>query len=182
MTPILRRNSCVRAVGMLLLAWVLAPVVRAEEKVDFSRDVRPILSQYCFKCHGADDKARKAKLRLDVRDAAIAKGAIVPGKADESELVKRVLTDDQEEVMPPPATKQTLTKEQKEILKRWVAEGAEYRPHWAFQAPVKPVLPEVKEKKWGKNPIDQRLCRGRRTAERIAQRFDDKPVTPRRLR
>src|SRR6516164_440855 len=103
----------------LRLAAVLAllsPVslVRAAE-VDFTRDVRPILSRHCFKCHGPDDKARKAKLRLDVRAEAVRK-AIVPGKPDDSELVRRIFAADDSEVMPPPATKNPLTDAQKLIL------------------------------------------------------------------
>src|SRR5262245_39434102 len=110
------------------------------EKVDFLRDVRPILAGHCLKCHGQDEDARKGKLRLDVRDNAIkpAKSgevAIVPGRPDKSELVRRIFAEDDDQ-MPPEAAKRPLTQEQKEILKRWVAEGAEYKPHWAFIKPA----------------------------------------------
>ena len=131
----------------------------AAAEVDFLRDVRPILSSHCFKCHGPDAEKRKADLRLDVREAALkpAKSgeiAIAPGKPETSELVRRILSDDEEEVMPPPATKHALTAPQKETLKRWIAEGAAYKPHWAFVKPQQPALPSVKNADWPKNPID----------------------------
>jgi mono/diheme cytochrome c family protein len=115
---------------------------------DFLRDVRPILSSHCFTCHGPDDKTRKGGLRLDLRDEALrpAKSdarAIVPGRPDESELLKRVLTSDEDDLMPPPATKNPLTDAQKDTLRRWIAAGAEYRPHWAFVPPVRPEVPDV---------------------------------------
>ena len=103
-------------VALAIAAFSLAVVGRAsaEEPIDFNKEVRPILSEYCFKCHGIDDKSRKGKLRLDVRDAALQPAssderAIVPGKPDESELVRRILTDDEDEVMPPPSMKKRKT-------------------------------------------------------------------------
>ena len=103
-----------------------APSARAAD-IDFTRDVRPILSRHCFKCHGPDDKARKAKLRLDLRGEAVRK-AIVPGKPDDSELVRRILATDDGEIMPPPATKNPLTDAQKQTLRRWIAAGGPLRP------------------------------------------------------
>ena len=121
----------------------LVPAARAADPVpDFARDVRPILAENCFKCHGPDDKARKAKLRLDDRTVAVGKGAIVPGKPGESELVSRVLSADPEHMMPPPSTKRTLTAAQKDVLKRWVAAGAPYAAHWAFVKPMRPPVPK----------------------------------------
>ncbi len=120
---------------LLLGVLVLGPAARAADP-DFARDVRPILAQNCFKCHGPDDKARKAKLRLDDRAAAIEKGALTPGKPTESELVARIFAAD-ETIMPPPATKLSLTPAQKDLLKRWVEAGAVYDPHWAFVRPHK---------------------------------------------
>ncbi len=118
------------------------------DAVDFLRDVRPILSTHCFKCHGPDAKARKAGLRLDVREEALkpAKSgdrAIVPHQVDESSLTERVLSTDEDEVMPPPSAKIPLTPEQKDILQRWIAQGAEYRPHWAFVPPRRPPVPTL---------------------------------------
>lgn len=128
-------------------------------RVDFLRDVRPILANHCFKCHGPDEEARKAKLRLDVREDALKPAKsdevpIVPGKPDQSELVRRVFTDNEDDLMPPPAAKRPLTQEQKEILKRWIADGAEYQPHWSFIKPTQPTLPKVRDNSWAQNAID----------------------------
>ncbi|MBX9581411.1 MAG: DUF1553 domain-containing protein [Gemmataceae bacterium] len=101
----------------------------------------PILSDYCFHCHGPDPKARKAKLRLDVKDAAMARGVIAPGKPAESELVARVTSTDPDVVMPPPAVKRSPSKAQVETLRRWVGQGAPWGGHWAFAPMVKPPVP-----------------------------------------
>jgi hypothetical protein len=114
----------------------------------FNRDVRPILSENCFLCHGPDANHRKGKLRLDLRDEAIAKGAIVPGKPAESELIKRILTTDEDDLMPPPESHKKLDAAQKETLRRWISAGAEYQKHWAFVPPVRPEVPP------GRNGID----------------------------
>src|SRR5262245_18003746 len=131
--------------GRLLFALVVGmtatlPARAADPPPDFSREVRPILSRYCFRCHGPDDKARKAKLRLDDRAAAVEHGALVPGNAD-SELVRRIFLD-ADDRMPPPATKLALTTAQKDILKRWVASGAKYDDHWSFTPVRRPPAPE----------------------------------------
>src|SRR5436309_952923 len=118
----------------------------------YNHDIRPILSDNCFSCHGPDKNKRKAKLRLDVREVAVEKEAIIPGKPDESELVKRIYTTDADDVMPPPETHKTLTPEQKEMLKRWIAQGAEYEPHWAYVKPVRPAIPVQKIRV--RTPID----------------------------
>ena len=136
------------------------PVSAAEpDAPDFARDVRPILAKYCFKCHGPDDAGREAGLRLDVREGALAEAdsgerAIVPGKPDASEMIARILADDESVQMPPPETKQVLSAEQKEILRRWIAAGAEYQPHWSFQAPQRSALPAIKQHDWPQNAID----------------------------
>lgn len=139
---------------VVLARAALAATPIGNAKVEYNRDVRPILSENCFFCHGPDKNQRKAKLRLDVRDEAIAKEAFVPGKAEESELVKRILTADEDDVMPPPDSHKHLTDAQKGILKRWIAQGAEYQPHWAYVTPNRPELPAVKNRKWVRNPID----------------------------
>ncbi len=131
------------------------PPLQAADKLEYNRDIRPILAENCFACHGADSAARKAELRLDRREKATEGMVIVPGKPKESELVTRILSTDPEEQMPPPKTKKSLTAEQKEILQRWIAEGAEYQPHWSFLPPNRPALPAVKEMAWVRNPIDQ---------------------------
>jgi hypothetical protein len=123
--------------------------------LDFNRDIRPILSENCFYCHGQDGNKRQGDLRLDDREQAIAAGAIVPGKAGESAIVARMHETDPDVQMPPPKSNRKLSPEQKVILERWINEGANYAPHWSFVAPVKPNLPEVKNSGWVRNAIDQ---------------------------
>jgi hypothetical protein len=113
----------------------------APKIVEFNRDIRPILSDNCYHCHGPDAKHREADLRLDVREVAVSAKAIVPGNADQSELVARIFNPDVDQRMPPPASHKTLTPEQKELLKRWIAEGAVYQGHWSYTSPTKPNVP-----------------------------------------
>jgi hypothetical protein len=145
------------AAALGVLALVAGPAVAG--KVEFNRDVRPVLSENCFHCHGPDKNQRKAKLRLDDRNVAIARKAIIPGKPEESPLVERLFTDEPSQLMPPPKTHKTLTAAQKEVLKRWVAEGAEYQPHWAYITPTRPAVPAVTPKEWVRTPIDAFLLR-----------------------
>ncbi len=131
----------------------------AANKIEFNRDIRPILSQNCFACHGADSASRKAGLRLDHFEDAIAPRkdvmpAVTPGKPEASELVRRIFTTDPDDQMPPPESHKTLSAEQKDLLKRWIADGAQYQPHWALLAPQRPTPPKVKNRKWVRNPID----------------------------
>ncbi|RPH80824.1 MAG: hypothetical protein EHM77_04640, partial [Planctomycetaceae bacterium] len=122
----------------------------------YNRDVRPVLAEHCFACHGPDSAAREADLRLDQRDGAVASGAIKSGDPDESELIRRIrLTDQEDGAMPPAAVHRRLTEAEKAVLSRWIAEGAEYQPHWSFIAPVRPALPEVAGADWVRNPIDR---------------------------
>lgn len=123
--------------------------------VQYNRDIRPILNDNCFACHGPDEKSRAADLRLDIREAAINKQAFIPGKPLESSIIQRIMSDDEDEVMPPPNSHKSLTQSQKELLKAWIAEGAEYQGHWAYIAPVKPELPQVRNGGWVRNPIDR---------------------------
>ncbi len=118
--------------------------------VNFAREVRPILADHCFACHGPDDQKRKGGLRFDTREGAFGKSksgeaAIVPGNPDESELVVRIESDDPELHMPPPKGGKPLTKDQKSVLKRRVLEGAVWSSHWAFEPPKKAPLPTVKD-------------------------------------
>lgn len=130
----------------------------AEPPVNFSREIRPILSEHCFACHGPDQEQRKAKLRLDTKEGAIsAKDGvhiIKPGDGDESAVIKRILTVDEDEVMPPPKTGKKLTAAQISLLKRWVDEGAKWEVHWAFEKPARPELPSVQAQAWAKNEVD----------------------------
>ncbi len=125
-----------------------------EGKIEYNRDIRPILAENCFACHGADSAARKAGLRLDLRETAIEAGAIVPGKPEKSSLVARIHADGEKELMPPLKSNKKLTKAQRELLAKWIAAGAEYQPHWSFIAPTKPATPTVKDKNWVRTPID----------------------------
>jgi len=141
------RSRCAKLFVVTVVAAFACLVHAAAPTITYNRDVRPILSENCFRCHGADKAARKAKLRLDVRDVAIEKEAFVPGKPDESELIKRIYTTNEDDVMPPPDSHKTLTVEQKDLLKRWVAEGAKYEPHWSFITPQRPQVPKVQSPK-----------------------------------
>jgi hypothetical protein len=124
-------------------------------KLEYNRDIRPILAENCFACHGTDSAARKAGLRLDQRDSAIDKGAIEPGKPDKSELVERInLPEDDKQAMPPAKSHKTLKPEQKETLKRWIAQGAEYQAHWSLIVPQRPTVPDVPAEWRPRNPID----------------------------
>jgi hypothetical protein len=144
------------SVASVLVAGLLGAAESADT-VRFNRDIRPIMSDTCFHCHGFDPKSRKGGLRLDLREDALKAGksgaiAIVPGKPDESEVIKRLFTKDEDDVMPSKESHKTLTSAQKELFRRWVAQGAVYEPHWAYkplEAPVIPALPAG-----GKNPID----------------------------
>ena len=134
--------------------------VWALSSVDFNRDVRPILSSNCFKCHGPDAEQRQSGLRLDTFQGATAPAesggpAIQPGQLESSELWKRITSHDSEVVMPPPSTKKTLTAAEKEILRTWIEAGAEYAPHWAFVRPAWPASPTVKDAEWSRNPLDR---------------------------
>ncbi|MFM7129034.1 MAG: PSD1 and planctomycete cytochrome C domain-containing protein [bacterium] len=117
-------------------------------EIQFNRDIRPILSDNCFYCHGPDKNHREAELRLDDRDAALKAGVIKPGMPGESELVARIRSADKDEVMPPPHANKKLTNAQKDLLARWVEQGAAYQKHWSYEAPVKPTVPA------GQNGVD----------------------------
>ncbi|MCA1686025.1 MAG: hypothetical protein LC745_08585, partial [Planctomycetia bacterium] len=112
----------------------------AAASVDYNRDIRPILSEHCFACHGPDKNQRKADLRLDVRESAVALEAIVPGKPDASELVARIDSADPDEIMPPPSSRKPLSPSQKDLLRRWVAADATYAAHWAYTPLARPEV------------------------------------------
>ncbi len=138
-----------------VVATLLAGPATAADKVSYNRDIRPVLAETCFPCHGPDAAARKAKLRLDDRQAAIDKGVLAPGQVDDSELVARLFKDaDDDQLMPPKNSHKSLSAEQKATLKRWVAEGAEYQSHWSFLPPIKPTPPAVTDAGWVRSPID----------------------------
>jgi len=139
---------------LLFAAAVGSSPLLAEEPIVYNRDIRPILAEYCFSCHGPDSASRKADLRLDRADMAMSSKAIVPGKPDASAVVERIHSQDPDAMMPPPATKKVLSDRQKALLVRWIASGAEYQAHWSFIPPVRPEVPQVKQSDWVRNPID----------------------------
>lgn len=151
--------------------WLAALHARAaDSKLHFNRDIRPLMSDTCFHCHGPDKNSRKAGLRLDIREEALkpAKSGelpIVPGKPDQSEIIRRIFADDKDDLMPPEEAHKTFTPQQKETFKRWVAEGAEYEPHWAYTPLVKPPTPKIRDSRFKiQNPIDAFI------AEKLAEK------------
>ena len=145
-------------------------------KIEFNRDIRPILSDACFHCHGPDQNKRKAGLRLDVRDEALkaaksGKIPILPGAPDKSEVVLRVFSEDAEERMPPPEGHKVLTAAQKDLLKRWITEGAEYQIHWAYRPVERPPVPIA-----GLHPVDA-FIRHRLAAEKLSPAEEANKVT-----
>ena len=151
-------SSCI----VFLATLIILLHGRTLGKVDFTRDVRPILSEACFHCHGPDKKTRKAKLRLDLPEGAMADlggyQAVVAGNPNESELIARIITEDEDDHMPPKKSGKKLSADQIEILKRWIAEGGEYEKHWAYRPVSKPKLPTLQKKNpFLRNEVDQLL-------------------------
>ncbi len=151
--------------ALVLFGWIAvsATIGRAEpassEKISFDRQIRPILSENCFACHGPDDKTRKAKFRLDTKAGAFAPlrsgdSAIVPGKAAESELIRRITQTEPSERMPPPKSGKQLTAAQIDLLRRWIDQGAAWSEHWAFVPPQRPPLPRITHSAGARNGID----------------------------
>jgi len=158
-----------------------AEAAPARGKVDFAREVRPILSDACFACHGFDEKERKAGLRLDTREGAFGKlesgdAAVVPGDLEASGLVFRIESDDEDMVMPPKKSGKSLTPEQVDVLKRWVAEGAPWSGHWAFEAPKKAEPPATADASWPRGPVDAFLL-ARMEAEGLKPSPEADPTT-----
>ncbi len=141
-----------------MLGTFLLLMIQADDPVDFRRDVRPILSDNCFLCHGPDEKGRKGEFRLDRKADAFkvmdGHQAFVPGKPEQSEAIRRLVTKDAEERMPPGKSGKKLTPKQIETIRKWIAQGAVWSDHWAFVPPERPPVPEVKRKEWLRTPID----------------------------
>ena len=153
---------CAASAMMLFASTTLgaAEAQPAASPVDFSRDIRPLLSDRCFHCHGPDEKDRKGGFRLDQKKSAFGEAEsgehpIVAGKPEASELVRRITADDPDERMPPAESNKKLSAAEIELLRRWVREGAVWQDHWAFTAPTQPALPAVKDAHWGRNEIDR---------------------------
>ncbi|MDE3167437.1 MAG: DUF1549 domain-containing protein, partial [Acidobacteriota bacterium] len=149
---------------IVLLLLLALPAAWAESPVNFEREVRPLLSEKCFQCHGPDSGTRMAGLRLDLKDGAFAARKngtpIVPGKPEASLVYQRVSAPDVNRRMPPPYAHKTLDAPQVELLKRWIAQGAPWQEHWAFRAPVKSAPPAVRNAAWVRGPIDRFVLRG----------------------
>lgn len=148
----------IRRFGTLAVLVTFAAVAGAAEPLSFERDIQPILSRACFQCHGPDETARKAKLRLDVKEDALAHRdggtPIVPGKPDESEIVRRITSTDPDEQMPPPKHGEPLSRENVALIRKWIADGAAWSTHWAFVPPKRPTVPATGDSAWPSNPLD----------------------------
>ena len=146
----------------------LPAISMAEQTINFNRDVRTILSNRCFQCHGPNEHDRQADLRLDqAKGPAGAYQAIEPGSIEDSELWSRITSEDDDVMPPPDSNKKPLTANEKQIIKRWIEEGAVYTDFWAFVPPRKPALPEIDDLRWGRQPID-RLVLSRLEADGLA--------------
>ncbi len=148
-----------RILGMTTALLSAVVGVAHAESIDFNRDIRPILSDKCFRCHGPDEGERQTAFRLDVKEIAFGEldnggYAIVPGASGESELVSRIISDDPDQRMPPAESGKSLTPGEIDLLKRWISVGAPWSDHWAFVAPQRPPLPKVANHDWVRNPID----------------------------
>ncbi len=152
-----RSYSLMKRVAFIFLGLLFAGDIAGgvESRVDFNRDIRPILSENCLYCHGQDGAKREADLRLDQRAGALEGEAFVPGDPEASEIIYRILTDDENDLMPPPDSNRMLSDKEKELIRQWIAEGAEYSEHWAFVSPVRPKLPSVSKIGWVRNEIDR---------------------------
>jgi cytochrome c553 len=129
---------------------------RAKTSVQYNRDIKPLLAENCFACHGIDAEAREADLRLDDRESAIESGAVTPNDVDNSSLIERIFSEDDDTIMPPRDSHKVLTDQQKELIKDWVASGADYQKHWSLIAPEKTEPPQDLEKpNWARNDIDR---------------------------
>jgi hypothetical protein len=175
-------------VFVLLGAGLRATAAEPPSKsaIDYNRQVRPILSNNCYKCHGPDADVREAELRLDVRAEALkpaesGKPAIVPGDPGKSGLVKRIFATRKSVRMPPPESNKSLTEADKQILKDWIAQGARYQTHWSFEPPVRPPLPPIKNSAWPRNELDHFIL-ARLEREGLSPSAEaDKPTLIRRL-
>ena len=184
--PAPRRPSArsLLAAVVLLTAAGSGPARSADPspgRLEFNRDIRPVLSANCSRCHGPDRNQRQADLRLDIRDIAVKKRAIVPGKPDESELVRRIFASSPEEIMPPPQSRKSLTQREKEMLKEWIAQGAEYEAHWSYIRPVRPPVPPTREGQGVRNPIDAFILRALEARDIAPSREADGRTLIRRL-
>ena len=167
-------------IALASLSWVAAAMALiahasgaepVPKKVDFNFQVRPILSDKCFNCHGPDPRQRKAGLRLDTKEGAFGTNksgghAVVPGNLEDSDLVARITAEDESQRMPPKSLGRTLSPAEIDRLKQWIEQGAEWKPHWAFLPPVAAPVPIVNNPGWPRNPLDSFVL-ARLDAERL---------------
>ena len=151
------------------------------QELRYDRDIRPILSDNCFRCHGPEAKSRKAKLRLDVREVALEKEAFVPGKPDESEMIRRLTTTNEDDHMPPAIMHKTVTRAQIDLIRRWITAGAKYEPHWSYAPLVRPALPAVSNAGWTQGPIDTFILARLEESKITPSPPADRPTLLRRL-
>ena len=180
------RSGALLIVLALLVGAVDRRSIAADESLRFNRDIRPILANHCYQCHGPDSPARRGGLRLDHREYAIAAAesgaiAVVPGDSDASPLVHRIFSDDAETVMPPAAANKRLTDDQKQLLRRWILEGAVYEPHWSFVAPLRPTPPRVTQTTWPRNEIDSFILQRLEVSSLVPSTAAELPILFRRL-
>jgi hypothetical protein len=153
------RTVAIGCAGYVLMCGTHSSAVPPELPVSFNRDIRPILSNACFRCHGPDDKERKADLRLDTKEGLFGDlgghAAVVPGKPTESEMLRRVCSTEAGEKMPPPKSGKKLTANEIDLLSRWIKQGAPYNTHWSYTKPVLSALPAVRNSAWAQNPVDR---------------------------
>ncbi|MEC8782971.1 MAG: DUF1549 domain-containing protein, partial [Planctomycetota bacterium] len=158
------RTFCRLLLGELVLLWATLGGTSVQAEVDFDRDVRPILAEKCYACHGPDEAVRQAELRLDLRSSAIAplpsgEVAIVPGNTDESELIRRIFSTHSGDRMPPETSQKPLTDRERQVLKEWIDSGAGYRLHWAFRPIDSPPVPAATFPEWQRNEVDAFVAR-----------------------
>ena len=139
------------ALSLLAILLLISTARAADDRLRFNRDIRPILSENCYHCHGPDDDAREAELRLDTEEGA-KEYAIVEGDSAASDLVERITSSDADTVMPPPESERSLSPSQIELIRRWIDQGASYEGHWAFIPPSRPNVPQSNDASL--SPID----------------------------
>ncbi len=178
-------SARIRPSALILMALVNSASLHAADRLQFNRDIRPILSANCFACHGFDAKTREAGLRLDTAEGAYAavseRAAITPGKPDDSEVWHRITSNDPDVIMPPSSSHKKLTDAEKQTLRRWIEEGAVYQKHWAFEPPVAPTVPTILNGPWLFNDIDRFRVPQMQAAGLNANEQADKPTLIRRL-
>ncbi len=154
-TLVMQMTSKVLSMTLLVLCAGSVQAAAITTTIDYGRDIRPILAENCFHCHGQDKNNRKGDIRLDTLDGQRADQLVIPGRPNDSEIIKRILTTDQDDLMPPPDSNRKISDKDKQLLRQWIVQGAPFDGHWAFNAPTRPAEPIVRNKAWSRNPIDR---------------------------